>query len=294
MPTLTPQDAAAIRELATTAADADGVAPLSEATLLALAGDDPHDTHWLTPRSRGGMAAYAHLRVEDDGSAWAELVVHPDERRAGLGEQFLGEVREAAPEVRCWAHGDLPPARALAAKAGLQPVRTLLVLSRRDVPAIEDPVAPEGFSVRPFTEADADDWLAVNARAFAHHPEQGRLTRADLDQRIAQPWFDPAGLLLVRDDATGALAASHWTKVADPGSGVGEVYVVAVDPAYQGRGLGRFVTRIGLAHLRDRGVREIELYVEGDNAPALATYRREGFTERERHVMYAAGSSLTP
>ena len=120
--------------------------------------------------------------------------------------------------------------------------------------------------------------MALNAAAFARHPEQGRLTVADLHERMAQPWFDPAGLLLVVEDATGQVVAFHWTKV-EGGSHSGEVYVVGVDPAHQGRGLGGPVTRLGLAHLARTGLREVELYVDGDNTAARRTYERLGFTD---------------
>ena len=55
--------------------------------------------------------------------------------------------------------------------------------------------------------------------------------------------------------------------------------MVGVDPAHQGRGLGGPVTRLGLAHLARAGLREVELYVDGDNTAARRTYERLGFTD---------------
>lgn len=128
--------------------------------------------------------------------------------------------------------------------------------------------------------------LAVNAAAFAHHPEQGGMDRADLDARMGEDWFDPAGLLLATDEATGALLGFHWTK--QHSSALGEVYVVGIAPAAQGRGLGRTLTLAGLHHLAGRGVDEVLLYVESDNAPAVAVYSRLGFAHADvdTHVMY--------
>lgn len=72
----------------------------------------------------------------------------------------------------------------------------------------------------------------------------------------------------------------HWTKVQD--GDLGEVYVVGVDPAEHGRGLGRLLTLVGIGHLADRlegaAAPEVMLYVEADNAAALRTYRALGFT----------------
>jgi mycothiol synthase len=168
-------------------------------------------------------------------------------------------------------------------------VRELYVLGRRfDEAGPLDPVRlPDGLVARAFRLGeDEDEWLRVNAAAFAHHPEQGRMTRADLDARIAEDWFDPAGLILVVPEAAPAtVAASHWTKKHSPT--VGEVYVVAVDPAYQGKGLGRPVTLLGLEYLRDQGVEDVILYVDGDNPAALKVYRGLGFTTRSVDRMFA-------
>ena len=106
---------------------------------------------------------------------------------------------------------------------------------------------------------------------------------ANLAARMAEPWFDPAGLLVA--DGGERLLAFHWTK--QHSRELGEVYVVAVDADAQGRGLGRAVTAAGLAHLASHGVRRIILYVESDNAPAIATYSRLGFTHTSTHVQYA-------
>ena len=76
----------------------------------------------------------------------------------------------------------------------------------------------------------------------------------------------------------------HWTKV-HPGD-IGEVYVVGVDPGAQGGGLGRALTLAGLHHLRKKGLGDTILYVESDNAPAVAVYRRLGFTVAETDVAY--------
>jgi len=65
------------------------------------------------------------------------------------------------------------------------------------------------------------------------------------------------------------------------------VYVVGVDPAERGTGLGRALTLIGLRYLRHRGLPDAMLYVDADNAPAIALYRRLDFTRWETDVMFS-------
>ncbi len=297
--TLTAEQARAqLPDLADAARAADGVAPLSEQSLLAARRG---------PVGDGGPAAMPHHDVDDqlvaaavpdDTGASYELVVHPDYRRRGYGASLLDLiVNQQAPEARLWSHGDLPAARALARSHGLRVVRELWKMARpvQGCPPIESPHLAAGFAARAFVPGvDDQAWIDVNARAFVDHPEQGRMTIDDLRERMELDWFDPSGLLLI-DDVSGAapvLAASHWTKVEpqDPDRGEaleGEVYVVAVDPAYQGRGLGKAVTALGLTHLAQAGVDTIDLYVEGDNAAAIATYRGWGFEKTSADVMYS-------
>ena len=278
---LTPDQQAAVLTLVAAARDVDGVAPMSEQSLLAVRGRSGRGVEHLLAYADEELAGY--LQLDDDS---AELVVDPAHRRHRVGSELLGEVPAG---TRVWAHGDLPAAQAFAGANGLEVVRELFVLGRRfDEAGPLDPVRlPDGLVARAFrVRQDEDEWLRVNAAAFAHHAEQGRMTRADLDARIAEDWFDPAGLILVvpqTDPQT--VAASHWTKRHS--ATVGEVYVVAVDPAYQGKGLGRPVTLLGLEYLRDEGVEDVILYVDGDNPAALKVYRGLGFTTRSVDRMFA-------
>jgi len=275
-------------DVATAVAAADEVAAFNEATLLAVeAGDEP--------------------RISDVTDTWAliafgdapvELAVHPDHRRRGLGRARLDLALQRG-ETHFWAHGDLPAAQALAASAGLFPARTLLILrrpgrepgergrERSEATTPARPAQPHGVTIRTATAADIDEIIAVNARAFASHPEQGAMDRADFDRRASSDWFDMQGLFVAERD--GRIVGFHWTKIERQGSStIGEVYVVGVDPDEQGTGLGTALTAHGLDHMVNAGVEAIDLYVEGDNTPALAVYHRLGFTERARDTLYVA------
>jgi mycothiol synthase len=294
-----------LRALWSRAAGADGVEAVSEAYRLAVGPARDGVVHLLRYAGDGTLVGYAQVAGPGRADAAAELVVDPEHRRQGHGRALLdAALAEGAHSV--WAHGMLPAADALARSAGLEMTRSLHRMSKPLAAAdAVDQVLPQGFSVRSFEPGHDDEaWVRLNAAAFARHPEQGRLTVEDLRERMAQPWFDPAGFLLVEDDATGEVVAFHWTKVDPPPPGsprlplpdggdtpparrvaddlagqIGEVYVVGVDPAYQGRGLGGPLTRLGLAHLARRGLGEVELYVDGDNTAARRTYESLGFAD---------------
>jgi mycothiol synthase len=271
------------------AAAADGVRPLSEDAQLRLRHGTAGGHDVVVRSDDGALAGYARL---DDGTA--ELVVHPRLRRRGFGAALLDRVLELADDapLSVWAHGDLPGSAELLASRGFQRARVLLQMRMplTDVDPDPRPALPDDVRVLPFRPGrDEDAWLRVNARAFAWHPEQGRMSRADLERRESEPWFDPDGFLMAwrgDPDAGGALLGSHWTKVHPPGSvggtagpeAVGEVYVLGIDPDAQGLRLGRALTDLGLAHLRGRGLGEVLLYVEEDNVAAVRLYESRGFT----------------
>lgn len=279
----------AVRALAAAANVVDGVAPLGEQVLRDLAG--PRAEHLLATGPDGSLVGYLHLAP----SGTAELVVRPDARRRGVGTTLVREaVARRGVATRFWAHGTLPAAKSLAAAAHLRPVRELLQM-RRSLVGVPEHAAPQGFSIHAYDgAADHPELLRVNNAAFSWHPEQGGWTEADIAQRVSEPWFEPEGLFLARDDSTGELLGFHWTKLHTDGigeAGIGEVYVLGVDPSAQGRGLGRALTLAGLAHLARRLDHTAEptvmLYVEADNEAAIRTYEALGFVRSGVDTAYA-------
>ncbi len=275
-----------VHGLAVDAEQSDGVAPLSEQRLLWLGDDDAPVVHLLM-WAPGRLTGIAQVDLGVAGHATAELAVAPADRRQGLGEALLRAAREVAPEreFAVWAHGDLPGARALAMDAGLRPSRELWLmrveLAAR--PEVELHGLPEGVTVRPFVVGqDEEAWLRVNALAFADHPEQGRITLADVQAREAEPWFDPESFLLAERD--GELLASSWLKVVD---GLGEIYVLGVDPGAQGLGLGTELTARSLERFEALGLGVAILYTSAGNVAAVRTYAKFGFTPSNIDVTYA-------
>ncbi|GGM13288.1 MULTISPECIES: mycothiol synthase [Micromonospora] len=289
---LTPAEVTEVLALARAAGDTDGADPLDEHVLLRLRDPAAPATHLTARAADGTLTGYAHLDTTDvTTGTGVELAVHPAYRRRGVGRALAREVLAAAGgPLRAWAHGDHPSAAALAVDLGFTRARVLWQLRRSLAAPVDPPRLPNGVALRAFRPGlDDAAWLAVNARAFADHPEQGRWTRDDLRTRFAEPWFDPAGFLLAVESASDRLLGFHWTKVHErPGSArTGEVYVVGVDPAAHGGGLGRALTTAGLAYLRDRrGLDRVMLYVDESNTSAMALYRRLDFAPWSAHVNY--------
>lgn len=292
---LSDQQRGQVRALVAAARDADGVAPVGEQVLRALSGRGT--AHLLATDPDGGDAVIGYLNLAgDDAAAMAELVVHPGSRRHGVGASLArAALARTDGRTRFWAHGTLAAARATAAALGLVPVRELLQMRRslRDVP---DPVVPAGVRIRSYAGSGDDaELLRVNNAAFDWHPEQGGWTPQQLAERRAEPWFDPQGLFLAVDDATGALLGFHWTKVHLEQPGLGEVYVVGVDPGAQGRGLGAVLTSVGVASLARRLADSnaepvVMLYTEADNHAAVRTYERLGFAVHSVDTAFAIGN----
>ncbi|WP_329187267.1 mycothiol synthase [Streptomyces sp. NBC_01428] len=288
---LSPDQAEDVLRLLSEAALEDGQQAVSEQGRLQLKGGAREGVRHLLLTLGDELVGYGQLEDTDPVEApAAELVVHPAHRGRGHGRALgTAMLNESGKRLRVWAHGGHSAARHLAQVLGLTLFRELRQM-RRPLEGLDlaDPKLPEGVSVRAFVPGQDDTaWLAVNAAAFAHHPEQGSLTQRDLDDRIGEAWFDPAGFFLAfRGDE---LVGFHWTKVHAE-EGLGEVYVLGVRPGVQGGGLGKALTTIGLRHLAAQGLPTAMLYVDADNKPAVAVYERLGFVTHETDLMYRTES----
>jgi mycothiol synthase len=265
---------------------ADGFHAISEAAMLGLRpGEESHTgVHLLAHDPDGTLVGYAALDERPERRT-AEFAVHPEHRRRGVGGALLAALldRVHAP-LWLWAHGEHPGALRLAQRVGVVSRRALFQLRRSLAEPILPRPLPDGVTLRTFLPGhDEAAVVGVNKRAFAWHPEQSRLDTKELSLLEGQPWFDPKGFLLAVDPA-GQLLGFHWTKMHP--DGLGEVYVLAVDPDAQGTGLGGALTVAGLAYLRNRGTREAMLYVDSDNSAALRTYRNLGFAHHHTDVEF--------
>ncbi len=221
-----------------------------------------------------GQAAW-HRGPTDHGHWAAEIVVAPEHRRGPVARVLIESLREESGQtpITLWARA--PYVAAAARAAGWQPKRVLLEM-RTSLPIGCEDSTLEDFKVATFrVGADEGAWLNANNAAFAGHPENGSMTRRDLEHRIAQSWFDNKGFFLIWDGDD--LAGSCWTKIHD--DGVGEIYIVGVVPAWEGRGLGRSLVCRGLEYLAaERHLSRAKLFVEADNERAVSLYESMGFT----------------
>jgi mycothiol synthase len=265
-----------LRTLAAEVEALDGSPPLSDQALVQLTEGGTRVRH-VVAADDSGPTGYAQARLGAD-TASVEVLVGPVRDRPGLTDALIYAVAATLPARRilAWAHGATSPVRAALERHGFVPIRSLLRMQRPiDDVSVDRP--PEHIRLRAF-EVGQDEaaWLAVNARAFADHPEQGGWTTADLLAREREDWFDPAGFFLA-EDASGALLGYHWTKLHPGSPPVGEVYVLGVDPAAQRHHLGGALLSAGLAWLRAQGARTAMLYSDDSNLTAVRLYEKRGF-----------------
>lgn len=304
-----------LQDLLSAATESDGVRPLSEHVWLhVIHGGDEESQHLLARGPSGNLVGYAHLDATDavEGPS-AELVVHPQYRQRGVGHELVTSLLKAADgRLRLWAHGEHTAATKLAQALNFERHRTLWQMRRSLHASLPEARFPAGIDITTFeVGVDEHPVLTLNAQAFAQLPDQGSWTLEDLQLREKEGWFDPAGFLLAWDES-GELAGFHWTKVHgahrhaghehvghEHGTGlhqhahtheaIGEVYVLAVAPTWQGTGLGRALTLAGLHHLRRLGLDQVMLFVDASNLAAIRLYESLGFVRWDTDVMYRSG-----
>lgn len=289
-----------VHELLSAAERADSMRPLSDHLWIDLRqGGRPGFTGLLAYQT-GHDHLVAYCQVSRGNDSWSlDLIVHPHHRYEmhEIGPELLAEAAkiisaEGGGHVHWWVFEPTETHAQLAKTIGLGAGRSMLQM-RVSLPlTVEVSATSTTIATRPFrVGVDEEQWLSVNNRAFVEHPEQGAWTREVFQSREREPWFNPNGFLLHEID--GHLAGFCWTKVhLDKTPVIGEIYVIAVDPAHSGKGLGRALTVAGLKHLGDMGTKVGMLFVDSENIRAVAMYNALGFATH--HVQRAFVGDISP
>jgi ribosomal protein S18 acetylase RimI-like enzyme len=270
---LSARDLRLLAELETRVLAADGGRlKLEWGVLRARAGRDVEDFLWREgDRLLGflGLYAFGPPTVEIAG------MVDPSARRRGIATALL----EAALPI-CRERGyrqvllvtprGSAAGRELARSRGAALAHSEHALVLLDAP--NDGPSDPRITLRMARPQDAPDLSRLLTAAFGG-------PSSDLLDRLAE---DSAHTLVVELDGSpvGTVRLIRDENTAG-------VYGFAVDPSWQGRGIGRDVLRRVCRQLREEGVRRIGLEVAVDNDRALGLYTSLGFTQITTEDYYA-------
>lgn len=143
-------------------------------------------------------------------------------------------------------------------------------------------------SVRVADARDKEPIVALSVRAWRPvHESFEKIWGRPLFERFYPDWptqqaaavgeaLDANPTWVVTDHAT---VAGFVNVIFNNETRIGEIYMIAVDPDYQRRGLATLLTQHAISEMRSRGMTLAIVSTGGDpgHAPARATYERNGF-----------------
>ena len=262
---LSPGDFRALAELETRVLDVDGGRlKLEWGVLRARAGRDVEDLLWWEgDRLTGflGLYAFGAPTVEISG------MVDPSARRRGIATELFEAALPICRECGYQQALLVTPRRSVAGRAFALRRGAVLKHSEHALVLLEAPTdgpADPQITLRTGTLADAADVSRLLDAAFGG-PSSDVLDRLAEDSSrtlVVELQRSPVGTVRVTRDQDSC-----------------GIYGFAVDPAWQGRGIGRDVLRRVCRELRDEGVQRIGLEVAVENDHALGLYKSLGFTQ---------------
>jgi ribosomal protein S18 acetylase RimI-like enzyme len=262
---------------------------------------DPSTDAWVVTERSGDIVAFAYTWDEEPNKLFDSTgYVHPACRERGIGTALVDAVerrslRDRASSIPAGAtirvlqsfdedasgrrNPNASGARALFEGLGYVPEREYLHMEIEVPDGFSAGDPPRGVVVRPRMESDDREIVTVIADGF-DDPWDFEEAREEWGRsRVWDPslWY----VALVDDEMVGAL----FGYVANAR---GQISGIAVRDGWRRRGIAQALLRAAFARFRDRGVPDVRLNVDRDNAfGATHLYERVGMRLRRRWLVVA-------
>jgi len=219
--------------------------------------------------------------------------IYPEHRRKGLATKLLNYATHRAKELGVKvAHANISQdnktASRVLSKLGFKYVRRFLEL-RLDINKFGwKDIDLSALDCRHLQPGEEVKLTNIQNRAFADHWGYNPNTVEETTYWTNLNSFSPEDVVLTcdGDKFIGYCTTGITNKREASGKRKGDIYMMGTDPDYQGKGVGKRVLLAGLAHLKNKGVRVIELTVDSENKVAHTLYQSVGFEVQTSSLWY--------
>ena len=274
----------------------DRVRPSSEA------GAHPVTSEILVAEVDGQVEGYVHLYTDPGLLTQGRINIDafhvlPGKQRSGLGGQLLEAALQKAREwqgryLSIAIPEGIESSQNFLSKHGFQVVRHFFKMRHPDLDRIPEPSLPEGYRFRPFRQGiDEAAFVDLLNASFADHWDFAPVTTEELERWKQRPDFNPRGCFFVQspEHLDVAVATVLVDRVQDDhiqSASTARLFEFGVLGTHRNRGIGLAILLKAAEFARHEDIQELELVVDGEDAPARAMSERAGFLEKRGIVVY--------
>jgi mycothiol synthase len=264
---------------------------------LNLPGHDPLNDRWVVDAPDGSLALIASCVVSvapGSGLAEANILVHPNWRRRGIGTSLLSKVVERtrqreAGAIQIYANIRHPAAPLFLQKHGFVAQGAYTILSLSSDVQLPPVIWPYGYTMRPYSEVQ-DISILTQAMNLCYIPLWGHHEVSEDEMASWLPEFNQQGLFLVFSEKGRVIGISRTEPSPERSlkNGIPTGYIDApgIVPQHRRLDLYRALVFNGIRWLRDQGQTLIEMESWGDKLEILKMYRELGFRDVRQLVCY--------
>jgi len=226
------------------------------------------------------------------GRVVLDCSVHPKHRRKGLATELFCRATKRIKELGVKVvHVNIRQDNMVAGKIltglGFKVVRQFLELAL-GIDCVDGLDIQPAIEWRHLQPGQEDELTELQNRAFAGTWGYNSNTVETITFRINLSTWSREHIVLAYDEdrAVGCCWTGIICEEGIPSVRKGRIHMLGVDPSHRRKGIGRQLMMVGLARLRNRGLRVAELTVDSENKAACALYQALGFEVQARTLWY--------